>query len=658
MPNNRTDRETLRRFFEAQANGASFMQACISAGMSPASGQKYQRALDGEGQAWMIKAVKEAIEAFPNRDKWGQRDEVTREEVTILDPIPRKDLCTEALNALYDVEAFALRYFGYQLAPWQVIAAKKIVDLLETEEKEYACINVAPGTGKTSFFTLVLPACLICKDRSIRGMTGHVSARISSQQVDNLRRALERDTPIRATAADIKHGTGRDALATLAEDYGRFKPLPSENAPWRADYFTVAQLGGIPTAEKERTWSAFGYSSSYIGTRVNVAFWDDADDADKQSDLTRDQIKRKWDQVAEERIEPGGLLVLQGQRLGGDDLYRHVLDKKKLPDDIDDMDDEHDADWPPMYHHIVFKAHYQDNCKGKINHKRSSPPWPKGCLLVPSRLSWVQIQNKKLNDPRVFETSYQQEDSDQKHVLVRPMWVTGGTDPDTKEEYIGCWDGERGLCEWPRGLSSPLYSIATADPSPANYWAIQWWLYHPASEQRFLMDLIASPLTAPDVLDWNHEQSQFTGIMEDWQHRSKMLGAPIQYWIIEKNAAQRFILQYSHVKRWVQKWGVTIVPHETTNNKSDKDYGVWSLAPHWRYGRIRLPGAAGARQTVQRIVNEVTRYPDARYDDQVMAEWMMEWNLPRLAVKGVPEGVTYERPSWADKLGGRLLLKR
>jgi hypothetical protein len=328
-----------------------------------------------------------------------------------------------------------------------------------------------------------------------------------------------------------------------------------------------------------------------------------------------------------------------------------------MPDDIDELD-ESGEDWPPMYHHIVFKAHYQENCKGKVGHKRSSEPWPKGCLLVPSRLSWVQLQNKKLNEPRIFETSYQQADIDSKHVLVNPLWVTGGTDPDTKEEYIGCWDNERGLCEWPRGLIPPIYSIVSVDPSPANYWACQWWLIHPKSEQRFLLDVIASPLTAPDILDWNQEQQEFTGIMEEWQHRSKMLGAPIQYWVIEKNGAQRFILQYSHVKRWVRKWNVSIIPHETMSNKSDKEYGVWSLAPHWRFGRIRLPGAPGARQVVQRLVNEATRYPDARYDDQVMAEWMMEWNLPRLIVQGIPEGAHYERPTWADKLGGRLLLRK
>lgn len=658
MPNNRVEPEKLRRFFEAQSRGAKFMEACLTAGISPAIAKKYQDALDGKpAELWRTHAVKQAIEAFPARDKWGMRDEETFEPVTILDPKPRSALSIPALNALNNVELFAERYFGVMLAPWQRMAAERIVKLLASEEKEYACINVAPGSGKTVFFTLIVPAWLICRDRTIRGMTGHASANISKQEVDNLRRVLERDIPVRATDTDIKLSIGKDAVATLAEDYGRFKPLPSENAPWRAEYFSVAQLGGIPLSEKERTWSAIGFSSIYIGTRVNFAVWDDADDPKAASELTRDQIKRSWDQVAEQRIEPGGLLVIQGQRLGGDDLYRHCIDKKRLPDDIDDLDDDKISEYPPLYHHILFKAHYEELCKGAATHKRSSPPWPEGCLLFPSRVSWRQLQQIKLNNPRDFEVLYQQQDIDQKHVLVRDMWIQGGKDPDTGEEYIGCWDKDRGLCEWPRGLSQPFYSIATADPSPANYWAIQWYLYHPASQQRFLLDLIASPLTAPEVLDWDVTNQKFTGIMEEWQTRSRLLGAPIQYWIVEANAAQRFILQYSHVKNWVRKWGVTIIPHQTTSNKSDPNYGVWSLAPHYRFGRIRLPAAGQAKMAVQRLVNEVTRYPDARYDDQVMAQWFMEWNLPRLSVAGVEEAVM-DRPSWSNRIGGRFLVRR
>ena len=95
MPRQPIDPDTLRRFFECQANGAGFMEACLTSGISPATAQKYQKCLDtGIGEPWRLKAVKQAIEAFPDRNSWGQHDDRLVEEgeytsTTILDPKPQ-----------------------------------------------------------------------------------------------------------------------------------------------------------------------------------------------------------------------------------------------------------------------------------------------------------------------------------------------------------------------------------------------------------------------------------------------------------------------------------------------------------------------------------------------------------------------------------------
>ena len=36
--------------------------------------------------------------------------------------------------------------------------------------------------------------------------------------------------------------------------------------------------------------------------------------------------QRWWDSYAERRLEPAGLLILQGQRMGAEDLYRYCID--------------------------------------------------------------------------------------------------------------------------------------------------------------------------------------------------------------------------------------------------------------------------------------------------------------------------------------------
>jgi hypothetical protein len=106
------------------------------------------------------------------------------------------------------------------------------------------------------------------------------------------------------------------------------------------------------------------------------------------------------------------------------------------------------------------------------------------------------------------------------------------------------------------------------------------------------------------------------------------------------------MLQYDHVRRWRSLNDVDILPHTTTRNKSDADYGVETLAPHWRFGRVRLPGAGDGKVISMRLVDEITKYPHGRTDDCVMAEWFFEWNLPNLDAPNATTPVASWRPSW------------
>jgi hypothetical protein len=92
-----------------------------------------------------------------------------------------------------------------------------------------------------------------------------------------------------------------------------------------------------------------------------------------------------------------------------------------------------------------------------------------------------------------------------------------------------------------------------------------------------------------------------------------------------------------------------LVPHETGTNKSDPKLGVTALAPHWRYGRVRLPGKGAGRAKSLKLVDEVTKWPMGRTDDTVMAEWMFEWNRPRLAVRNSAMPLIGDAPAWLAK---------
>ena len=536
-------------------------------------------------------------------------------------------LLPEAQRGLTDFSFWRRRYLGRRSVPWQEEAASRIVDWLSSDRTEYIVMNVPPGAGKTTLWTDLM-AWLICRDREIRILFGSRTAALAEQPVNRVRTLLARSRPV------------RDATACLAEDYGRFQP--ESKGLWTRSAFTVLALDGQPLEDKEPTCTGYGMESEFLGHRGDLVLWDDLVVGSTLKNIDQVEAQRKWwEEEGSTRVEPGGALVLNGQRMGPDDLYRYSLDQK--------LEDTDESRWG----HVVYPAHDDESCRGEKFHTIDAPAWPDGCLLDPIRLPWrgpsglLTIQRNRADKYRV---QYQQEETDPATVLVDPVWIDGGFDRDGVN-HPGCWDNHRGAWDIPRGLSHPYYCIATVDPSASNFWAMEFWIYHPASEQRFLIDLLRTQMDAPDLLDWNANSGTFFGVMEDWQTRSTELGVPISHWIIETNAAQRYLLQYDHVHRWTRLRGVSIIPHSTGMNKLDAELGIESIRNRFRFGNVRLPGGTDTadfglgRKAAMQLVTEATRYPSAATDDCLMAMWFLEFHIPTLAreVKPMPR---LKRPSW------------
>ena len=506
-------------------------------------------------------------------------------------------------------------------------------------------MNMPPGSGKTTLLHDIT-CWIICRNRSTRLLTGSATMSLAKRNLMRVRRSLERVIPEVADDQLKARGQAMDAVTTMAHDFGRFKPLEKEL--WTNEAFIVMQpeeMGAI--SEKEPTLSAYGMDSGFIGGRFDGCFWDDLVDPRKVRSAEMREAMEDWYQdVAETRLEPAGMLALIGQRLAPDDLYRFALDMVQPLDDeaeqaLDELTEEELAELrrDKKYKHLLYKAHYEEKCLPD-NHKRTAPAYPEGCLLDPRRLGWRDISNLMSNRGERFAVVYQQEDLALDEVLVRSEWVYGhGDNP-------GCIDKDRDRWEIPPGISPrDCIVVATADPSPTMYWSVQCWVYHPESKQRFLMDLVRSKMEAPEFLDYNYNTGEFIGIMEDWQRLSESLGFPIQVWVVEQNAAQRFLLQYDHFKRWRQLRGVEVIPHNTTSNKSDADYGVTTISQHWKFGRVRLMGKGEGKTRSMKLIDEVTRYPHGRTDDCVMAEWFFEWNLPNIYAPQT-QSVKAWRPTW------------
>jgi hypothetical protein len=581
------------------------------------------------------------------------------EKDAALGPIPFSDWEDVDLEAMYDLtgQKFCQRYFGMTLSPWQMKFWQELEEAWISEGREFQVVNVGPGLGKSTVL-VGFGAKVTVWNRDLRGLFISRASTLAIRNTMRLRRALERTSPF------------TDAETTLAQSFGLFRPK-GRGEVWNRQEFIVEQMDGSPIEEKEPTWSAFGFDSDWLGNRLDLGFGDDLDSTRHLKNMEIVETNRTiFDNELEPRIDPpqliradgvkvGGLMCIAQQRLSPMDFSAHALSKVVEPSEDDYEEGEQVPEKLPKYTRVIYKVHYDEKCEGRKSHRKDSPSWPDGCLLDPRRMSWMDIQQVRRggDGERTFQVVYQQQDMTSQDALVQQIWVDGGRDANG-QIFIGCWDDDRDLWELPkdreghRTLGGDTIGVITCDPSVSNYWAVEGWVYHPGSEQRFLLDIHRARMEAPDFLEWSWSQNCFTGVLEDWYQNFTRAGAKLDYVIVEQNAAHRYMLQYDFFHRWMRLRGVQLIGHSTQRNKLDPDYGVQMLGPVWRDGKVRLPGkrsgSGEARYHAGRLVGEVIRYPNSTTTDCVMAQWFLEANLTKIFAPGGLETQTQWRPSWVS----------
>jgi len=634
-------------FWQAVQSGVTLKEAARMAGLS------YNTALKWRAKAETTKQELKIAELEGSKPTGGnmlKKDLVVMRDMPPVVPTGR--LTERAKRGLEDFDYFRRVYLGRVPSPWQVDAAYKIVEMLEHPEKKFLVLNCPPGAGKSTLFHDVAVWCIV-RNRSVRIMIGSVSQTLAKMYSRRIRDTLERVAPLQPDPEMVKKGLAINAEAVLSLDYGRFKPN-NLGALWRAEEFIVEQqtTGGLDN--KEPTVSAYGIESEFIGHRADLCLFDDvASPENAKESVARDKLIERWDSMAEARVDPGGLLSVIGQRLGPQDLYAHCLSKVTYEEDPDAYDGEDVTDKTveiePVksfkYEHLIYKAYYEELDTGPQSRKTTAPAWPNGPLLDPFRLSWKDLSYVRYNNPAKFNVVYQQQNMDEGHYLIERVWATGGMGPDGVE-YPGCVDRDRRPGYIPGGLTPPLISIASVDPSPTQFWAIQWWIYQPETNLRYLIDIERCRLTAEELLGYDTGSGNYFGLMEEWQNRSFDMGYPISHWIVEVNAAQRFLLAHDFVRKWQALQGVNVVPHTTSRNKLDENLGVEALLPPlWRTGQVRIPSLTDNWKTMA-FIDEMTSWTrdKKKGTDLVMAHWFAELHMPQLRPMVAPPRMW--RPSW------------
>ena len=91
----------------------------------------------------------------------------------------------------------------------------------------------------------------------------------------------------------------------------------------------------------------------------------------------------------------------------------------------------------------------------------------------------------------------------------------------------------------------------------------------------------------------------------------------------------------------MQSRRVNIKGHESDPRKADEEYGVQTLRPRYRTGRVDLPyhqDDLRTRSAVNEFKMELTEWPDSQTDDMVNGHWFLENNRYK-----IPKGMKVKK---------------
>ncbi len=546
-------------------------------------------------------------------------------------PKPWDQLEPLAQECLVDFATFCRVVFARDIPPWRADAARRVLDLVLDPVDRYGVLNAPSGSGKTTLMLDVIAWLLAgggSRDpgfgRSLRIMYGHGVYEKAVHGVELLRTVLASSAPY------YDHKKKAHAERSMVDLFGRFRPVDGDpDTTWRRDKFVVASLEDEPVFNKEPSIQAISYGSTFLNERADFIVLDDV----VTPKNVGDPGALEWlNQNPESRLEPGGTLLLVGQRLAGDDLYGDVLARTWDPDD--------DGDAVPVYAHVAYPAHHEPTCDADSggNHRQ----WDlkaDGCLLDARRLPWRKLQHEAAKP--TYAAMFQQAPEDTTAGgLVDIAWIHGGPDA-TGWVSEGSLDRSRSMWE-PVATEDgrQLVTYLSIDPaeggiaSNASWWAFEVWQVDPTNKTRFLTYGTRGQWDIQQVLDFR--DGVFTGVLEDIMFKAATIGCRVSSVVIEQNAAHTF-LQQRDFQEWRAKWrDVTVIPFQTGKNKRDPVIGLHALLPSaYRQGLVRLP----YRSDVQALnylrvkIDELTRVRP-KNTDTVMADWIGLASLDKVIAAG------------------------
>jgi hypothetical protein len=488
---------------------------------------------------------------------------------TIGDHIPSEELPQEQKEMIEETadgfEKFFNKYSGRTLQP----VHKEWVEVALSTRR--TLINCPPRHAKSTIFSVWFPLWLVAKDRNIQILI--------CSQTDKLAKKFTNEI-----AYHLSYNR------ELNSDFGRFRPEYGD-WPWRPNSGELLVDGRTREVKSgDLTVQVRGAGQQILGMEANWIVVDDAvSRQNTRSETEREKLSEWFHGDVMSRLEPHGTTLVIGQRLHLYDLYGELASEKLT----------RVAGTPRRWNHINFPA---------------VKDWGEKVTLWPAKWGFEELMDVYADvGYQNFEAMYQQNPLPDADRLVKDVWIYGD------ETHRGCLDHDRGLNQiaQSRGDERPRARVLSIDPSPTKLAGLIV-ADVPFGEGGFeceILDIRQGPMNVRKML------SEIYRVLRDY--------SPVDYFVFEQNAAQRWLLQDPEMDRIRTK--TMVIPHTTNRNKADPDLGVSSLALDFEFGRIRLPfGDADGRSATQLLIDEAVSYPQGLSDDVLMALWFIKYNKARL----------------------------
>lgn len=489
--------------------------------------------------------------------------------VVIPDHIKEEDL-DDAQKAMVKptsdaFELFFNAYSGRTLAPVHKGWVEKALSTRRT------LINCPPRHAKSTIFSVWFPLWLLARDRNLQILICSQTDKIAKKFTNEI-------------AYHLAHNK------ELNRDFGRFRPEFGD-WPWRPNQGELLVDGrSRETKSGDLSIQVRGAGQAILGMEANWIIVDDAvSRQNTRNEIEREKLSEWFHGDVMSRLEPKGSATVIGQRLHLYDLYGELAKEK-----LTRMEGS-----PERWNHINYQA--------ISSWKDQSVLWPEKWDFEALMDVYIDVGQKN------FEAMYQQNPLPEGERLVQNAWIWGD------DEHRGCLDYDRRLGQRSSSLEDgpPRCRVLSLDPSPTKLAGL------------VVADVIKTGEHPEyEILELQHRSMNVRDMLSEIE-RVLSNYAPVDYFIFEQNAAQRWLLQDPAIDQLRSR--VMVIPHTTNRNKADPVLGTGSLALDFEFGRVRLPYAdSDAKQQTQLLIDEATTWPQGLTDDLLMALWFIKYNNARL----------------------------